>query len=326
MLVNPTQVNQQDVIAYLVLREEREQLLRENIHLKTLLRQQDHLPSSLVPPSLGESSSPIAPTQSFGEYPCSHCNLGHVFLESALQKALEAALVASEAKRSFLAKMSHELRTPLHAIVGYADILQEEAIAQGLVDSLPDIQIIQQESQHLLCLINDILDLTKLEAGQMQVNKTTFDPVTLVEALLTQLYPKAQRHQNHLCVSYGENLGLVHTDPAKLRQILLNLLDNALKFTRGGEITLRISRQVSEGVNWICCQVTDTGIGISAEHQQMLFEEFSQVDSSMTRQYEGTGLGLAICSHLCEILDGNIHISSQLGVGSTFTVNLKTDC
>lgn len=324
--MNPTQVNQPDALAYAFLQKELEQLKQENLRLKTLLRQQEHLTPKLVPSSLGENASPIALTHSSAEYPCSHCNLGHIFLESALQKALEAALVASEAKRSFLAKMSHELRTPLHAIVGYADILHEEAITQGLVDSLSDIQIIQRESQHLLCLINDILDLTKLEAGQMQVNKTTFDPITLVEVLLTQFYPKAQRHQNHLGVSYGENLGLVHTDPAKLQQILSNLLDNALKFTRGGKVTLSISRQVAEGVNWICCQVTDTGIGISAEHQQMLFEAFSQVDNSIARQYEGTGLGLAICSHLCEILDGNIHISSQLGVGSTFTVNLKTDC
>ncbi|MDP8935051.1 MAG: ATP-binding protein [Cyanobacteriota bacterium] len=243
--------------------------------------------------------------------------------EIALQEALHKAEAASRAKSTFLANMSHELRTPLNAIIGYSEMLQEEALESGLEDIIPDTQKIYNAGKHLLTLINDILDLSKIEAGRMELYLENFDLGNLIEEVVATLHPLVEKNHNQLQVSCSPDLGVMYADLTKVRQILFNLLSNALKFTEGGTVLLAATRQSAGGSDWVYLQVSDTGIGMSAEQQQGLFQPFIQGDASTTRKYGGTGLGLAISRLFCQMMGGDITLESLLGVGSTFTVQLK---
>jgi PAS domain S-box-containing protein len=242
--------------------------------------------------------------------------------EAALQEALHKAEAASRAKSTFLANMSHELRTPLNAIIGYSEMLEEITFDEDLVDLLPDVQKIHKAGKHLLTLINDILDLSKIEAGKMELYLENFDIADLVRDVVATLQPLTQKNGNTLEVFCSQDLGVIFADLTKVRQILLNLLSNAIKFTENGAIKLSATREAGNS-DWIYLSVSDTGIGMSLEQQHGLFEVFTQGDASTTRKYGGTGLGLAISRRFCQMMGGDISIQSELGVGSTFTVHLK---
>ncbi|EAW34408.1 ATP-binding protein [Lyngbya sp. PCC 8106] len=240
-------------------------------------------------------------------------------LEYALKEAQNTAQVALGAKRTFLANISHELRTPIHAIIGYSDLLCEEVLEQGQLNCLEDVQIIRKEGYRLLHVIDSILDLVRIETGQMSLNLDIFDPVNVIKGVVKSLVSIADKNRNQLKIHYGRDLGLMHTDLGKLQKILHHLLENALKFTEDGQIQLTIRRQG----DWIEFCLIDTGIGISTEHQHCLFEAFTQADDSLCRRHGGTGLGLTICRHLCKMMGGDITVSSELGQGSMFTVRLN---
>jgi len=239
-----------------------------------------------------------------------------------LREAKDAAEEASRAKSTFLANMSHELRTPLTGIIGYSELLQHEAEYQGYTDIIADLGKINTAGQHLLAIINDILDLSKIESGKMQIFVEAFDLHKLLADVQATSGPLIEKNHNTLEVHHlPEGLGLIHSDMTKIRQVVLNLLSNAAKFTKNGQINLRASYEQRGGQEWVTISISDTGIGIGAEHLGRLFQEFTQADASMTRRYGGTGLGLALCRRLCLLLGGTIDVTSELGVGSTFTAH-----
>jgi signal transduction histidine kinase/ActR/RegA family two-component response regulator len=240
----------------------------------------------------------------------------------ALRQAKEAAESASRAKSTFLANMSHELRTPLTGIIGYSELIQRGAERSGQIEMLPDLLRIQKAGNHLLTIISDILDLSKIEAGKMEVYAERLDIGMLLREVVNTARPLMEQNSNTIEVHVPNDLGVMHSDLTKIRQILLNLLSNAGKFTEHGHITLRATREVTTATDWICISVTDTGIGISAEQVDRLFAEFTQADPSTTRKYGGTGLGLALSRRLCRMLGGDITVESTIGSGSTFTIHI----
>jgi len=242
--------------------------------------------------------------------------------QEELLQAREAAEAASRAKSQFLANMSHELRTPLNVILGYAEMLADEAREKKLPEFADDLQHIKSSGRHLLELINDVLDLSKIEAGRIQVFAESFDVASLVREVGNQIGPIAEKNKNRIEIIAPEDLGMMHTDVIKLRQTLFNLLGNACKFTENGTVTLEAWREAHAQGDWILFRVTDTGIGIAPGVMPQLFQPFVQADASTTRKFGGTGLGLAISRHFCRMMGGDLSASSTLGKGSIFTVRL----
>jgi PAS domain S-box-containing protein len=242
--------------------------------------------------------------------------------ELELAEAKESAESANKAKSGFLANMSHELRTPMNAILGYSEMLMEEAKDVGQDDFIPDLKKIHQAGNHLLSLINDVLDLSKIESGKMEAFAEDIDVDALIDQVSDTAQPLMGKNNNQFTIKRGEQLGHTHQDITKLRQSLLNMLSNAAKFTHEGTITLRAAREKTDGVDWLTFSVSDTGIGIPADKLDHVFEEFSQADNSTTRDYGGTGLGLPISRRFCQMLGGDLTVSSSTGEGSTFTMHV----
>ncbi|MGH7552300.1 MAG: ATP-binding response regulator, partial [Longimicrobiales bacterium] len=239
-----------------------------------------------------------------------------------LQTAHDAAIAASQIKSNFLANMSHELRTPLNAILGYAEMLQEEAQELGQEDFLPDLGRIHAAGRHLLELINAVLDISKIEAGKMDLYLENFQPVRVIEDVVSISQPLIKKNGNKFVSHIDADLGVMRADAVKVRQGLFNLLSNACKFTQEGSITLSARRVRSGDGDRIEFKIHDTGIGMTAEQMGKLFEAFSQADSSMTRRFGGTGLGLAISRRFCRMMGGDITVESEPGRGTTFTMSL----
>jgi len=245
----------------------------------------------------------------------------HRLIDEA-NRAQEAAEQANRSKGIFLANMSHELRTPLNAIIGYGEMLLEEAEDLGQAGFIPDLQKIHAAAKHLLALINDILDLSKIEAGKMDLYYETFDVPPMIQDVVATIAPLVKKNANALKVHCADDLGAMRADLTKVRQTLFNLLSNASKFTEHGTITLEVSRETGAGGGWVTFRVRDSGIGMTPEQMEKLFQEFSQADASTTRKYGGTGLGLAISRKFCRLMGGDITVESALGQGSTFTIAL----
>ena len=239
-----------------------------------------------------------------------------------LQKRTEELEIASRHKSEFLANMSHELRTPLNAIIGYGEMLEEEAQDAGLDDLIPDLRRIHSSGRHLLALINDILDLSKIEAGRMQIMLETFDIETMVREVTTTIRPLAEKNGNTLMVECADDLGQMYADETRVRQCLFNLLSNASKFTENGTVTVQVSPRTEQGKRWIQFSVLDTGIGMTDEQMARVFEAFQQAEASTTRRYGGTGLGLTISQEFCRLMGGRITVRSERQRGSTFHMQL----
>lgn len=241
--------------------------------------------------------------------------------EEEASVARRAAESANMAKSTFLANMSHELRTPLNAIIGYSEMLKEEAVDEGVDSFIPDLDKILAAGRHLLALINDILDLSKIEAGRMDLFIETFSVPAMIADVATTIQPLVDRKGNRLDVEVGDDVGSLNADLTKVRQILFNLLSNAAKFTENGTVRLAVRAVGSEREDRLEFVVADSGIGMTDQQMAKLFQPFTQADASTTRQYGGTGLGLAISRRFCEMMGGTIGVESEPGKGSTFTVS-----
>jgi PAS domain S-box-containing protein len=243
-------------------------------------------------------------------------------IQEELVAAVDASEDASRAKSAFLANMSHELRTPLNAVIGYSEMLTEEAHERGLGNLLPDLDKIHSSGKHLLRLINDILDLSKIEAGKMELFAEVFDVPALVREVSGTIRPMAERRGNVVELRCGPTVRRMRADLTRVRQVLLNLMSNAGKFTEKGCVALEVDRIPMNGAPWMRFRVVDTGIGMSPEQVAKLFKAFAQADASTTRKYGGTGLGLVISRQLCQMMGGEVTVESQPGRGSVFTMLL----
>jgi signal transduction histidine kinase len=231
--------------------------------------------------------------------------------------------VASEHKSQFVSSVSHELRTPLNAIIGLTEMMVKNAARLGTEKAQEPLQRVNRAGTHLLGLINQVLDLSKIEAGKLEFNLQTVQLAPLIKELIGTAGQLAEQNKNRLVVDAQEKLGALTVDPMRLRQILLNLLSNACKFTKAGEVKLA-ARKVSNGSNFVEFAVSDTGIGMTAEQQSKLFEEFSQADRMTAQHFGGTGLGLAITRKLARMMGGDVTVTSEPGKGSVFTVRLPS--
>ena len=239
-----------------------------------------------------------------------------------LERAVVAAKEANQAKSAFLAKMSHELRTPMNAIIGYSEMLIEDAADAGDDERADDLQKILTAARHLLGLINDVLDLSKIEAGKMQLYLETFDLQLLVHEVTNTIAPLIEKRNNRLVVECDPAIGSMYGDATKIRQTLLNLLSNASKFTENGRVDLKVEREITDSQVWVAMRVIDTGIGMNEEQMARLFKPFTQADASTSSKFGGTGLGLAISKQFAQMMGGDIAIMSAPGAGSTFTLRI----
>jgi len=228
---------------------------------------------------------------------------------------------ASERKSQFLASMSHELRTPLNAIIGLTEMMVSNAARFGTEKALEPLRRVNAAGTHLLSLINEILDLSKIEAGKLELNPEPVNLARLIDEVIGTAGQLAEKNKNRLVVDAQDNLGALTADSMRLKQILLNLLSNACKFTKEGEVALRV-RRVTDGRDWVELAVADSGIGMTVEQQAKLFQDFTQADSLTSRRYGGTGLGLAISRKLARMMGGDVTVTSEPGKGSVFTVRL----
>ena len=243
------------------------------------------------------------------------------YIKQALAK--EQAEQANATKSLFLANMSHELRTPLNAIIGYSELLKEELTTiSSPAEPISDCEKIRGSGMHLLSLINELLDLAKIEAGKMEIVNEEFRLQELMETITATITPLAEKNGNRFSLTCETQIEFMTSDSIRIKQILMNLLGNACKFTRGGGVSLRITTTEVDEKTWFCFQVSDNGIGIAQEKMRGIFEAFEQADSSITQKYGGTGLGLAISKRFCQLLGGTISLQSNVGQGSTFTVLL----
>ena len=268
-----------------------------------------------------------------GEFPQSTIDLLETFAAQSVLAIQNARLfhqieeksheleAASEHKSRFLASMSHELRTPLNAIIGLTEMMVTNTARFGTEKALEPLNRVHRAGSHLLGLINQVLDLSKIEAGKLELSPELVNLAPLIDEVIGTARQLAEQNKNRLVVEAEGEPGTATVDPMRLRQILLNLLSNACKFTKGGEVALRV-RKVADGRNWMEFAVSDTGIGMTAEQQAKLFEEFTQADALTTRHFGGTGLGLAITRKLARLMGGDVTVASEPGKGSVFTVRL----
>jgi signal transduction histidine kinase len=244
-------------------------------------------------------------------------------VEAQAQKTM--AIEANNAKSEFLAVMSHELRTPLTAIIGYGEILLEDAAAGEQGDITPRVQNIVSAGLHLLEMINGILDLAKVEAGKTELSLELFSIPAFLESLTGTLVPLVEKNDNEFRLITEKGLGEMYSDMTKLKQCLLNLLGNASKFTKDGRISLRVSQETYGGSLWAIFEISDSGIGMTAIQMEKLFQPFYQADSSISRRFGGTGLGLSLTKRFCEMLGGTLTVTSEVDQGSTFTMRLPME-
>jgi len=243
-------------------------------------------------------------------------------LVSRLRLSQQQVEAATRAKSEFVANMSHELRTPLNAITLYSELLEEGARADGRDTDVADLTKLQSASRHLLGLINGILDLSKIEAGKMGLDLSTFDIQATVKELVGTIDAVVRKNGNSLTVTCDPDLGTMRADATKVRQILFNLLSNAAKFTNNGSVCLHVARKRLAGADMIEFMVTDSGIGVTPEQKTRLFQPFSQADSSIARKYGGTGLGLALVWRFCQLMGGEVVVESPSDGGTRFIVRL----
>jgi signal transduction histidine kinase len=246
----------------------------------------------------------------------------HMATASALRLATEEAERAGAAKAEFLAKMSHELRTPLNAVIGYSQILLEHAEDEGDSESIADLNKIHSAGQHLLKLVNEVLDLSKIEAGKMELDLEETNLAALLIEIVEAVRPAARKNGNEIFCTIAPNLGTALCDAGKFRNMAGQLLDNAVKFTHNGKVEVVAERQRDGSCDDLVIHVIDTGIGIAADQITNLFEKFTVADDSSTSKYGGTGLGLALSQKLCKLMGGEVFVESELGKGSRFTVRL----
>jgi signal transduction histidine kinase len=245
----------------------------------------------------------------------------NVRLFEEIQDKNQQLAQASQNKSQFLSSMSHELRTPLNAIIGLTEMMVKNAARFGTENALEPLRRANAAGKHLLDLINEVLDLSKIEAGKLELNVEAIDLARLIDEVIGTAGQLAEKNKNRLVIDAQATVGVLTADPMRVKQILLNLLSNACKFTKEGEVILRVC-EVADGRDWVELAVADSGIGMTAEQQAKLFQEFTQADSLTARRYGGTGLGLALSRKLARMMGGDVTVTSEMGKGSVFTVRL----